>query len=143
MNKISLLNIFSKGYIILSALSLLSVSIMAFNDPQAVMNLVNIKLNNTDAYSSIRGVYGGVGFTLCVFLMYSLRKYTSFALSFLAVLWSSYALSRTITIFAEGPLGDFGTQWLIAESILSVIAFLLFGLNVSARSKTNSATANW
>jgi hypothetical protein len=47
----------SQGFMLLSALSLLTVSAMAFCDPQAVMDLVNVRLNNTDAFSSVRGVY--------------------------------------------------------------------------------------
>ncbi|MEJ8803899.1 DUF4345 family protein, partial [Pontibacter sp. H249] len=64
MKKKRLVNLASKGFILLSALSLLSVSVMAFASPQSVMDLVNVQLNNTDAFSSIRGVYGGVGMTL-------------------------------------------------------------------------------
>lgn len=43
---------------------------MAFGDPQAVMDLVLVKLDNTDAYSSIRGVYGGVGIAILGVLLY-------------------------------------------------------------------------
>ena len=44
------------------------------------------------------------------------------------LLWGFYALSRIITIFKDGDLGAFGTQWLIIESILFVIAVSLFRL---------------
>jgi hypothetical protein len=37
-----------------------------------------------------------------------------------------YAVSRAITILVDGPLGDFGTQWIITESILFIIAIILF-----------------
>ena len=123
VNKI--LPVASKGFILLSALSLLSVSIMAFADPQSVMDLVNVQLNNNDAFSSIRGVYGGVGLTLFISLVYLMLRDTRKGLYFLCLLWGFYALSRTITIFAEGALGDFGNQWLLTESVLFVLAVVL------------------
>lgn len=119
----------SKGFILLSSLSLLSVSLMAFANPQAVMDLVNVQLTNTDAFSSIRGVYGGVGFTLFVSLLYLMVRDSEKGLAFLCLLWGFYALSRTITIFAEGALGDFGTQWLVIELSFFLIALILLSLN--------------
>ena len=115
----------SKGFILLSALSLLSVSLMAFANPQSVMDLVHVQLNNTDAFSSIRGVYGGVGLALFISLVYLMVKDTQKGLLFLCLLWGFYALSRTITIFMEGALGDFGKQWLTIESLFFVIASVL------------------
>lgn len=53
-----------QGYMLLSALAILSVSLMAFSNPQSVMDLVQVQLPNPDAFSSIRGAYGGVGLTL-------------------------------------------------------------------------------
>jgi len=119
----------SKGFIILSALSLASVSFMAFLNPQSVMDLVQVQLTNTDAYSSIRGVYGGVGLTLVVSLIYLLRTDAQKALALLSLLWGSYAASRIITIFAEGSLGAFGTRWLVMESLFFGIALFLFSRN--------------
>jgi hypothetical protein len=58
-----LLTVFARGFILLSAFCFLSVGLMAFVSPQAVMDLVKVNLGNTDAISSIRGVYGGVGLT--------------------------------------------------------------------------------
>ena len=89
----------SKGFIYLSAFSLLSVSLMAFFTPQSVMDLVNVKLGNTDAYSSIRGVYGGVGLTIFCALVYLAFNDSAKGLAFLSLLWGLYALSRIITIF--------------------------------------------
>lgn len=109
-----------------SALSLLSVSIMAFLSPQAVMDLVAVKLNNTDAFSSIRGVYGGAALAMVIFLVTSIKSQPKAALFFLSLLWGLYAISRAITILVEGPLGDFGTQWIITESILFIIAIILY-----------------
>lgn len=123
------LRLASQGFILLSALSLLSVSMMAFSNPQAVMDLVAVQLNNTDAFSSIRGVYGGVGLTLFISLLYLVRQDFQTGLAFLALLWGFYALSRIITVFTEGALGAFGTQWLITETVFFSIALLLFRIN--------------
>ncbi|MFC5412895.1 DUF4345 domain-containing protein [Larkinella bovis] len=112
----------AQGFILLSALALLSVSIMAFSNPQSVMDLVHVQLTNTDAFSSIRGVYGGVGLTIFISLLYLMVRDVTKGLAFLSLLWGFYALSRAITIFAEGALGAFGRQWLVTESVLFVLA---------------------
>ena len=138
MNTKKWLTILSNGFILFSSLSLFSVSMMAFFNPQAVMDLVNTKLTNPDAFSSIRGVYGGVGLTIVLCLLYLLRNNTLYALGFLTLLWGLYAVSRTITIFAEGALGAFGTQWLITESVLCVFALVLF--NANRKLQTTSAS---
>lgn len=117
-----LVHLASTGLILLSAASLLSVSFMAFASPQAVMDLVQVQLTNTDAFSSIRGVYGGVGLALGISLLYLMVKDTRKGLAFLCLLWGFYAASRIITIFVEGRLGDFGTQWLVTESVLFGLA---------------------
>jgi hypothetical protein len=119
----------AQGFILLSALALLSVSLLAFSNPQSVMDLVRVELTNTDAFSSIRGVYGGVGLTLVISLLYLMIRDVTKGLAFLCLLWGSYALSRTITIFAEGALGAFGRQWLVIESLFFVIALTLLWVN--------------
>ncbi|MCK8490313.1 DUF4345 domain-containing protein [Spirosoma sp. RP8] len=129
MKKQALLNRISQGFILLSAIALLSVSVMAFSNPQSVMDLVRVQLTNTDAFSSIRGVYGGVGLTLFISLLYLMVNDTRKGLAFLSLLWGFYALSRTVTIFSEGALGDFGKQWLITESALCLVAVVLLVTN--------------
>lgn len=119
----------SRGFVLLSVLSVLSVSLMAFASPQAVMDLVNVKLQNNDAASSIRGVYGGVGLTIALLLLYLLRKNVQESLALLTVFWGLYAISRLITLFTEGPLGAFGRQWLLIESVFCVSAAVLLLLN--------------
>jgi hypothetical protein len=126
MNTQKTINIAAKSFIGLSAVSLLSVSLMAFSNPQSVMDLVQVQLNNTDALSSIRGVYGGVGLTLVISLVYLMLKDVQKGLAFLCLLWGFYATSRLITIVAEGPLGAFGSQWLFIESVFFCIATALF-----------------
>jgi hypothetical protein len=49
----------------------------------------------------------------------------------MALLCSLYALSRLITIFAEGNLGEFGQQWLIIESVMAMLALLVYGFRVN------------
>lgn len=122
-----LLSIFSWLLIGISVMGILSVSFMAFGDPQAVMDLVQVKLNNTDAYSSIRGVYGGVGIAILGVLLYLVFTDRKAALGFIALFWGMYALSRLMTISMEGPLGAFGSQWLVIESTLSLVALVLLG----------------
>jgi hypothetical protein len=128
MNTQKWINLASKGFIGLSSVSLLSVSLMAFSNPQSVMDLVRVQLDNTDALSSIRGVYGGVGLTLVISLLYLMVKDVQKGLAFLCLLWGFYAASRLITIFVEGTLGAFGSQWLVIESVFFSIATALFFL---------------
>jgi hypothetical protein len=120
------IKIISKSFIIFSALSLSSISIMAFLNPQSVMDLVQVELPNNDAFSSIRGVYGGVAATIVFTLIYLLLHNVKLGLGFLTLLWGFYALSRVITILVEGPLGTFGSTWLVLESIFFAIAISLF-----------------
>ena len=128
----SILKRAAQGFILLSGLALLSVSVMAFSNPQSVMDLVGVKLTNTDALSSIRGVYGGVGVTLFISLLYLMVRDVHKGLAFLSLLWGFYALSRTLTVYADGPLGAFGRQWLLIESVFCVIALLLLWANHKA-----------
>lgn len=122
----------AQGFILVSALALLSVGIMAINDPQSVMDLVRVKLTNNDAFSSIRGVYGGAGLTLVVSLLYLMLRSVIQGLAFLSLLWGVYALSRIVTIFSEGALGAFGKQWLLIESSLCLLAVILLWANRKA-----------
>lgn len=130
----TIVSLATKSFIVLSALCLLAVSIMAFNNPQTVMNLIQVKLTTTDAYSSIRGVYGGVGITIFISLLYLLKNDVRLALLFLCMLWGFYACSRICTIVIEGKLGNFGSQWLLIESILFIIALVLYLANRSLKS---------
>ena len=128
MNKNKIINIVSGVFILFSAFSLLMVSLMAMANPQSVMDLVQVQLPNTDAYSSIRGIYGGVGLVIITQLIYLLIKDRKKALAFLSLFWGAYALSRLITIAAEGSLGAFGSQWLMIESVFCVLSVVLYTL---------------
>jgi hypothetical protein len=120
-----MINLASVSMILISAFSLLSVSLMAFASPQAVMDLVHVKLNNTDAYSSIRGVYGGVGLTIVITLIYLAVKDVKKGLGFLTMLWGLYAISRLMTMVTEGALGAFGTQWIVIETVFCLLCLTL------------------
>ncbi|HMQ00138.1 MAG TPA: DUF4345 domain-containing protein [Cyclobacteriaceae bacterium] len=115
----------SKGFIIFSALSLVYVAAMAMISPQSVMDLVGVQLPNNDAISSIRGIYGGVGITIFLMLIYLAFNNAQQGLVFLSVFWGSYAFSRIITWISEGSLGAFGNNWLIIESIFCMIGLVL------------------
>ena len=75
MKNEKLVRVATIAFIVFSAFCLLMVSLMAFLNPQSVMDLVSVKLTNTDAYSSIRGIYGGVGMTLVISLLYLIRNH--------------------------------------------------------------------
>ncbi len=136
MKKEKLVRVAIIAFIVFSAFCLLIVSLMAFLNPQSVMDLVSVKLNNTDAYSSIRGIYGGVGLTMVISLLYLIKNHKKEALIFLTLLWGLYAISRLITIFVEGPLGDFGNQWIVTETILCAMAIVLLRFNKKLNSTT-------
>ena len=139
MNTSKVIQYLSQGFILLSALSLLSVSLMALVNPQSVMDLIQVKLMNNDAFSSIRGVYGGVGFVLFMSLIYLMFNDMKMGLVFLSLLWGFYAFSRIITIFCEGTLGAFGQQWLLIESFLFISALgLVMASNRHSTFKTVS-----
>jgi len=125
MNAQKIVKISSQIFIGFSAFSLGYVAILSILNPQSTMDLVATTLPNTDAISSIRGIYGGVGFVITIQLIYLLIKDYRKGLLFLSLFWSAYAISRFITIFVDGSLGDFGKQWIIIESTFSVIAIIL------------------
>lgn len=116
-------------FIGLSIISIGYVSVLSLLNPQATMAMVNTSLNNTDAISSIRGIYGGVGMVITSCLIYLLLKDIKKGLTFLCLFWSAYAFSRIITLLIDGPLGDFGTQWLIIESAQGMLALTLLLLH--------------
>lgn len=112
-------------YVGTSILGLASVSILSLIDPQSTMDLVNVKLDNTDAISSIRGIYGGVGISIISGLSYLLMTKIILAIRFLTMFWFSYASSRLITMVVDGPLGDFGNQWISIESAFGILGLIL------------------
>ena len=125
----------AKGFIFISAFSLIFVAALALYSPQGVMDLVKVKLENTDAISSIRGIYGGVGVTLFSTLLYLGMYEVDKGILFLSLFWGSYSLSRIITVINDGSLGEFGTQWLWIESIFCVIgiSLLIFGKKIKSQ----------
>ena len=125
MNSQKTIRISSIVFIVFSLLSLLYVSLLSLYNPRATMALVQVTLDNNDAISSIRGIYGGVGMAVVFSLIYLLRTNVSLALSFLLLFWGMYALSRVMTMMIDGPLGDFGNQWLVIEGALFAIGSMI------------------
>lgn len=123
------LKISSRIFIGFSAFSLGYVAILSLISPQSTMDLVATTLSNTDAISSIRGIYGGVGLVITIQLIYLLAKDYYKGLLFLALFWGAYAISRLITILLDGPLGDFGNQWIVIEAFFCSIAIILLVLS--------------
>lgn len=114
--------IISRIYIGFSILSLAYVSLLSLYSPQMTMDLVQTTLPNTDAMSSIRGIYGGVGMVIVATLVYLFVKDVRKGVRFLAVFWFAYLFSRLLTMWIDGPLGDFGKQWLVIESVMCLMA---------------------
>lgn len=104
--------------------------------PQNTMDLVNVSLDNNDAISSIRGVFGGVGITISasILLLFLKKRYFD-VLLFLSMFWGLYTVSRLITILVDGKLGDFGNQWIMIESILSICGLALLILSSNKEKK--------
>ncbi len=119
----------SQIYIGFSAFSLGYVALLSLFSPQSTMDLVATTLPNNDAISSIRGIYGGVGLVITIQLIYLLIKDYYKGLWFLSLFWGAYAICRLITIFSDGPLGDFGAQWITIETAFSAIAIILLLLS--------------
>jgi hypothetical protein len=122
------IKISSQIYIGFSTLSLGYVAILSLYSPQATMDLVATTLPNTDAISSIRGIYGGVGLVITIQLVYLLFRDIFKGLLFLSMFWGAYAASRLITILVDGPLGDFGSQWIVIEAFFCILAIILMVL---------------
>lgn len=101
------------------------------------MSMVGTNLPNTDAISSIRGIYGGVGLVISIQLIYLLFKNVSKGLLFLILFWGAYAISRLIIMIVDGPLGDFGTNWIVIESVFCLIAILLYYLGRKQEANKN------
>ncbi len=126
MDKNKIIQILSFGILALSVLSITMVAFMAFGNPKSVMALVHVQIDNTDAYSSVRGVYGGVGLTIAIAMVYGMLKNLKLTMGFTALLWGMYAISRILTAMIDGPLGAFGTQWVYTESFLCIVCLILW-----------------
>ena len=120
-----ILNFVGHATVALSLLCLAYIALMAWVNPYQVMLLVREKLSNTDSMSSIRGVYGGVGLFLVGVLAWFWKNNLKTSLQLLGLFWSLYALSRIVTWMVDGPLGDFGKQWLMIELFFGMLSLLL------------------
>ena len=137
MKTIQLYSIIARGFIFISVLSLAYVAFLALINPQSVMDLVGVTLPNTDAISSIRGIYGGVGISICITLVYVGIYHVKEGLAFLSIFWGSYAVSRLITSFVDGALGEFGSTWIIIEGFFCLLGIALLVLNRKFKTFSN------
>jgi len=128
MNAQKLTKISSQAFLCLSILSVGYVALLSLFQPKTTMELVGVVLPNTDAISSIRGIYGGAGLVIAIALVHLLRKNLKMGLAYLGLFWGAYATSRFMTILLDGPLGSFGTQWIIIETLFCVLAVALLWL---------------
>ena len=126
-----IIRLLEKGFIGLSTLAVAYVSITSMIDPISTMQLVNVSLPNNDAISSIRGIYGGVGMTMALAMSYLMVRAIKIGMMLTTMFWGSYAISRLITILVDGPLDDFGSQWMVIESFLCFIGLSLLITNKS------------
>jgi hypothetical protein len=129
MNTVKSIKIANYLFSGISLLGILSVSLLSLINPQSTMDLVNVTLDNTDAISSIRGIYGGLGLAIISALGYLYIKNINLVTRFLTLFWFSYAVSRLITLLVDGPLGDFGNQWIAIESGMFVTGLILVLMN--------------
>ena len=138
MKTVQLYPVIARGFIFVSVLSLAYVALLALINPQSVMDLVGVTLPNNDAISSIRGIYGGVGISICIALIYVGIYHVKEGLIFLSIFWGSYAVSRLITSVVEGALGEFGSTWIVIEGFFCLLGIVLLLLNRKFKSLTNA-----
>lgn len=138
MKTIQLYPVIARGFIFVSVLSLAYVALLGLINPQSVMDLVGVTLPNNDAISSIRGIYGGVGISICIALIYVGIYHVKEGLVFLSIFWGSYTVSRLITSVVEGALGEFGSTWIVIEGFFCLLGIVLLLLNRKFKSFTNA-----
>lgn len=138
MKTVQLYSVIARGFIFISVLSLAYVALLALVNPQSVMDLVRVTLPNADAISSIRGIYGGVGIAICIALVYLGIYHVKEGVAFLSIFWGSYAVSRLITSFVDGALGEFGSTWIVIEGFFCVLGIVLLVLNRKFKTFNNA-----
>ena len=138
MKTVQLYPVIARGFIFVSVLSLAYVALLALINPQSVMDLVGVTLPNNDAISSIRGIYGGVGVSICIALIYVGVYHVKEGLVFLSIFWGSYAVSRFITSVVDGALGEFGNTWIVIEGFFCILGIVLVVLNRKFKTFSNA-----
>lgn len=128
--KENLINIGSYAVVGFCVLSFGMVSLMAFINPQSVMDLVQTPLPTKDAYSSIRGMYGGVNAVIVFSLIYLFITDRTKSLVLVGLLAGMYAICRVLSMMMEGMPGAFATNWLFIEATVSVIAWVIVAVKV-------------
>lgn len=127
---------FTSIFLILIGLAFLNVGIQAFYNPQDIMDLVNTKLGNIDAYNSIRAYYGGVNVAFGIYVIYGAFKNQKIALTLLSLYGGGFVVGRLYSILVEGMPGSFIWTWLVIEFVMTVISLYL----LSTKFKTPQAS---
>ena len=120
-------------FLILTGLATLNIALQAIADPQAVMNFVDVQLNNVTARNSIRAFYGTVNLAFALFWLYAAFRAQRTGLLLAALYTGGFALGRVLSIGLDGMPGAFALQWLVVESVFGTAAILLLILTTRSR----------
>lgn len=115
----------AKVFLIIIGLAFLNVGLQAFYNPQIIMDFVNVKLNNVDAFNSIRAYYGGVNTVFAFYIFYGAFKNQKIALTLCALYGIGFVIGRLYSIIVEGMPGSFILTWLIIETVLAIGSIFL------------------
>lgn len=115
----------TKIFLIIIALAFLNIGVQAFNNPQSIMDFVNVKLGNVDALNSIRAYYGGVNSIFACYIFYGAFKNQKTALTLCALYGGGFVIGRIYSILVEGMPGSFIWTWLAIETVLTVVSLFL------------------
>lgn len=115
----------SKVFLILTGLAFLNIATQAIANPQSIMDLVAVQLGNVSARNSIRAYYGGVNLAFAGFLLYGAFKMKKEALILVFLYCGGFVVGRLYSILTEGKPSSFILNWLVIESVLTIISLLL------------------
>jgi len=114
----------------LMGLAFCKVGIETLINPQAVLDVVGIKLTNPSAYSSMRAVYGGMHLSFGLFCIYGIWKDLTTPLKVLFLYTAGFVVGRLSGIVMEGRPNEFVSTWLITEIVSGIVSVtLLYFLN--------------
>jgi hypothetical protein len=116
-----------KVFLILTGFAFVKIASEAFTDPQIIMDYVKVNLGNTDARNSIRAFYGGVNLFFGLFIIYGAFRMKKEALLLVLLYCGGFVTGRIAGIVTDGLPGPFVYNWLVIESICTVIScYFLF-----------------
>ncbi|ASZ13691.1 DUF4345 domain-containing protein [Chitinophaga pendula] len=115
----------TKVFLSLTGIAFLNIAVQAILNPQSIMDLVSVQLDNISARNSIRAYYGGVNLAFAIFLLYGAFKMQREALTLVFLYCSGFVAGRLYSILTEGKPSAFILNWLVIESVLAILSFLL------------------